>query len=55
MNINVLAAYNKCLKFPFGKTLFSYIFGFKAPYFLTIRATVDDLKPGHGTFLRFLM
>jgi acyl-coenzyme A thioesterase PaaI-like protein len=43
---NVLALYNKALKYPYGKTLFSLSFCAAAPYFLTIFPAVDELKPG---------
>ena len=45
---NVLDVYQKCAKYPFGKTFFSYLFSVKAPYFLNLRASVEDLKPGAG-------
>jgi acyl-coenzyme A thioesterase PaaI-like protein len=48
---NVLGMYNKMANLPFGKTMFSYLFGVKAPYFLTIRAVVADLKPGYGIYI----
>jgi hypothetical protein len=33
---------------PFGKRIFSWLFSLYAPYFLTIRPLVEDMKPGYG-------
>jgi hypothetical protein len=46
--MNVLKIYNTMVKYPFGKSIFSLLFGIYAPYFLTIRPYVNDLKPGFG-------
>lgn len=46
----VLNLYNKLSKYPFGKQIFSLSFGLFAPYFLTIGASVEELKPGYGMF-----
>lgn len=45
----VLNFYNKCLKYPFGKRIFSMGFSFAAPYFLSIWPLVENLKPGHAS------
>lgn len=47
MSSKVMKLYNKCAALPFGKNIFSLAFGIFAPYFLTIRAKVCELKPGH--------
>lgn len=47
----VLKLYNKLSQLPLGKKLFSILFSFKAPYFRTINASVNDLKPGTGSSL----
>jgi acyl-coenzyme A thioesterase PaaI-like protein len=44
----VLAVYDKCNRFPFGKVLFSRLICFKAPYFQTIRPVFTELEPGFG-------
>jgi acyl-coenzyme A thioesterase PaaI-like protein len=44
----VLAVYDKCNRFPFGKVLFSKLICFKAPYFQTIRPVFTELEPGFG-------
>lgn len=38
--------FEKFSKLPFGKRLFSWIVSLKAPYFLTIRPQIHDLKSG---------
>lgn len=43
---SVSKLYNAFTKYPFGKTAFSYLFSFYAPYFLTIRPSVNEMKPG---------
>jgi hypothetical protein len=48
---NVVKMYKTISEYPFGKTIFSYVFSFQAPYFLNIRPYVEDLKPGLGIFL----
>lgn len=37
----------KCLKLPFGKHIFSSLFAAKAPYFKTIRPSIDELQPNY--------
>mmetsp|Transcript_14602 Transcript_14602/g.21774 ORF Transcript_14602/g.21774 Transcript_14602/m.21774 type:complete len:161 (+) Transcript_14602:334-816(+) len=46
---NVLKIYNSLKTYPCGKTLFSYFFAYNAPYFLNLRATVNDLQSGHAS------
>ena len=46
MSLNTYALYQKFLKFPFGKNLFSLAFCLKAPYFFSIRPTILEMKPG---------
>jgi acyl-coenzyme A thioesterase PaaI-like protein len=46
----VLRLYKQFSKYPFGKTLFSYFFSFHCPYFLTLGASIEDVKPGFGKF-----
>lgn len=41
--------YNKLVKYPFGREIFSFLFCTQAPYFLGIRPLVQDMKPGFGT------
>lgn len=48
---NVLGMYKKLTNYPGGKWLFSMAFSVYAPYFLTIRPYVNDLKPGFGKSL----
>ena len=43
----VLGLYQKCSQYPFGKLIFSKLFSLWAPYFRTINAQVEDLKPGY--------
>ena len=50
-SMNVLKLYNQFKAWPFGKTIFSYLFAIWAPYFLTIRPYVEDLRPGFGKIL----
>ncbi|KAJ1432703.1 hypothetical protein B484DRAFT_447659 [Ochromonadaceae sp. CCMP2298] len=45
----VMQMYKQMEKLPFGKTLFSYMFSFQAPYFLNIRPIVNDIKHGHAS------
>lgn len=42
----ILKQWNKLQNLPFGKTIFSYLFSVQAPYFLTIRPHVHELKSG---------
>lgn len=37
--------YERCLKLPFGRKLFSTVFARKAPYFATIKPLITELKP----------
>ena len=46
--MNVVKVYNQLKTWPLGKNVFSFLFGVWAPYFLTIRPLVEDLRPGHG-------
>jgi acyl-coenzyme A thioesterase PaaI-like protein len=43
---NVPAMWKNLSGYPFGRQIFSWAFSLYAPYFLTIRPTVIDLKPG---------
>jgi len=43
----VLALHSKFQKWPFGKTLFSYLVARMAPYFLTIKPQVIDIKKNY--------
>ena len=45
---NLAKTYEKITKYPFGKAAFSYMFSFYAPYFLSIKPMVNDMKPGFG-------
>jgi len=51
---NVVKIYNSLKVYPFGKTLFSYFFAYNAPYFLNLRASVNDLKSGHGKICKII-
>lgn len=51
MNINVYETYKKFLKYPFGKQIFSLVYSIQAPYFMSIRAQVNELRPGFGMIL----
>ncbi len=37
--------YERCLKLPFGRKVFSTMFARKAPYFKTIKPLITELKP----------
>lgn len=37
--------YERCLKLPFGRKVFSAMFARKAPYFKTIKPLITELKP----------
>lgn len=37
--------YERCLKMPFGRKIFSAMFARKAPYFKTIKPLITELKP----------
>jgi acyl-coenzyme A thioesterase PaaI-like protein len=39
--------YNKCLKLPAGKRIFSKLVCLKAPYFGTIKPRFEELRPGY--------
>ena len=43
----ILRSYEKTLKLPFGRQIFSTYAARKAPYFKTIRPLVKTLEPGH--------
>ena len=43
-----LAAWNRLESKPFGKTLFSRLICFKAPYFATISPRFEELRPGYA-------
>lgn len=45
--MNVNKVFNKLAAYPFGKTIFNWAFCFKAPYFMTIFPSVNDIKPGY--------
>lgn len=42
---NFLKTYNKVIKYPFGKQLFSYRVARTAPYFTTIKPSIEEIKP----------
>ncbi|MGX5913817.1 hotdog fold domain-containing protein [Aliidiomarina sp. Khilg15.8] len=42
----LLALYNRCLRLPAGKRIFSALFARKAPYFRSIRPLITQLEPG---------
>ncbi len=44
----VLATWNKMSAYPGGKTIFSKAVQFKAPYFRTVNAIVEELKPNYA-------
>ena len=43
----LLKLYHKTMKYPFGRALFSRMFAAKAPYFKTIKPTIETLEPNH--------
>ena len=43
----VLSTYERLVKYPFGKRLFSWFTANKAPYFKTITPLVTELRPNH--------
>lgn len=43
----LLRLYNRCLKYPGGRWLFSTLFARKAPYFATIKPRVVALEPNY--------
>ena len=43
---NVLKTWKQLENIPFGKSVFSLFFSVQAPYFMTIRPNVLELKPG---------
>jgi hypothetical protein len=45
---NPLKLYQNLARYPGGKFIFSKIFSFAAPYFRSINARIDDLKPGYA-------
>ncbi len=44
----LLALWRRCVALPFGKTLFSRLVCFKAPYFGSIRPRFEEFRPGHA-------
>jgi hypothetical protein len=48
-NKHILQVYNNCLKYPFGKGIFSFLYCYKVPYFLTIAPMVQEIRPGHAS------
>ena len=44
---SLLNVYNKCVKLPAGKRIFSKLVCFKAPYFGSIKPRFIELKPGY--------
>lgn len=44
----VLAQWNRLSGMPGGKWLFSRVVANKAPYFATIRPTIEELRPGYA-------
>ncbi len=45
---SVLNIYEACLKYPFGKWIFSKMICFKAPYFGSIKPVFVELRPGYS-------
>lgn len=43
----LIELYERCLRWPFGRALFSGLFARKAPYFATIRPRVTELRPNY--------
>lgn len=41
----VISLYNKAKKYPFGKRFFSYMVSRQAPYFLSVKPQVEELRP----------
>lgn len=44
---SLVSAYNKAIKMPLGRSLFSRTVCFKAPYFGSIKPTIEHFEPGH--------
>lgn len=44
---SILKIYQTCLRFPLGKSIFSKLICFKAPYFGSIRPLFIELRPGY--------
>ena len=44
----VLPLYRSLAGRPFGKTVFSVLFSFKAPYFATVRPRFSELRPNYA-------
>jgi uncharacterized protein (TIGR00369 family) len=44
--MDILKLYNTAQKFPFGTTIFSYFASQQAPYFLSIKPKIVELKEG---------
>jgi len=47
----LMKVYNTCTGLPFGKSLFSKLVCFKAPYFASIKPKFHELKPGYCQIL----
>ena len=47
----VMRVYRTCLKLPLGKTIFSKLICFKAPYFASIKPRFLELRPGYCEIL----
>jgi uncharacterized protein (TIGR00369 family) len=43
-----LALWNRCGRLPFGKSIFSRLICFKAPYFGSIRPRFEEFRPGYA-------
>jgi len=43
----ILNTYNKFMKLPFGKKLFSWYSARRAPYFSTVSPLISDIKPNY--------
>jgi len=44
---SLMSVYNRCLKLPAGKRIFSKLVCLKAPYFGTIKPRFEELRPGY--------
>lgn len=45
---SILGMYQRCQRLPSGRRLFSWVFCRKAPYFASIRPTVEALRPNYS-------
>lgn len=50
-NMKLIEIYRKCAGLPLGKTIFSKLVCFKAPYFSSIKPLFLELKPGYCEIL----